>query len=61
MPPKPGLLLIGRLQYCQPEWNALGLKHNLLQFQGGRQQFFKDCQSGAFDGSVGTLQDEFDR
>ncbi|KAL4870042.1 hypothetical protein BDV12DRAFT_184811 [Aspergillus spectabilis] len=49
MSSKPSLLLVGRLQYCQPEWNALGSKYNLLQFQGDRQQFLKDCQSDPCD------------
>ncbi|KAL4797024.1 glyoxylate/hydroxypyruvate reductase [Aspergillus venezuelensis] len=56
MSSKPGLLLIGRLQHCQPEWDALGTKYNLLQFQGDRQQFMEDCQSGTFDGLPKTLK-----
>ncbi|KAL4939508.1 hypothetical protein BDV06DRAFT_214225 [Aspergillus oleicola] len=46
MSSKPGLLLIGRLQHCQPEWNALGTK----------QQFIMNCQSGTFDGVVGLYR-----
>ncbi|KAL5336195.1 D-isomer specific 2-hydroxyacid dehydrogenase [Aspergillus crustosus] len=56
MSSKPGLLLIGRLQYCQPEWNALGSTYNLLQFQGDREQFLKDCESGAFNGIKGLYR-----
>ncbi|KAL4964098.1 D-mandelate dehydrogenase-like dehydrogenase [Aspergillus stella-maris] len=56
MSSKPGLLLIGRLQHCQIEWDTLGTKYNLLQFQGDRQQFLRDCQSGAFDGVAGLYR-----
>ncbi|KAL4931282.1 D-mandelate dehydrogenase-like dehydrogenase [Aspergillus undulatus] len=52
---EPGLL-IDRLQHCQPEWNVLESKYNLLQSQGNRQQFIKKCQSGTFDGVVGLYR-----
>ncbi|KAL2834479.1 glyoxylate/hydroxypyruvate reductase [Aspergillus cavernicola] len=55
-PPRPGLLLVGQLQHCQPEWNALKSKYNLLQFQGDRQQFLKNCESGAFDKVLGLYR-----
>ncbi|KAL4783637.1 D-isomer specific 2-hydroxyacid dehydrogenase [Aspergillus varians] len=56
MSSRPGLLLIGRLQHCQPEWKALESKYNLFRFQGDRQALLKDCESGSFDGVVGLYR-----
>ncbi|KAL4916946.1 hypothetical protein BDW62DRAFT_211614 [Aspergillus aurantiobrunneus] len=43
MTSRPGLVLVGRLQHCEPEWKALESK----------QQFLEDCQSDAFNRFVG--------
>ncbi|KAL8837091.1 MAG: hypothetical protein Q9170_002648 [Blastenia crenularia] len=49
--PKPIVLLLGEVLHAQNEWNALSSLAELRQIKtGDREQFLKDCQSGAHDG-----------
>ncbi|KAI0195234.1 D-isomer specific 2-hydroxyacid dehydrogenase [Xylaria flabelliformis] len=53
----PTVLCIGKLTDAAEEWQALGSKYTLLEFQSGtREEFLANCRNGIYDSVVGCYR-----